>query len=57
MKMIHLDWVQIIKDIVVEVIVGLMTALIISTFDNNQPTQVQIEQNTEIKIEVVINND
>lgn len=54
MKMVHFDWVQIIKDIAVGVIVGIITSLILSTFENNQTTY--IEQNIETKIEVVINN-
>ena len=56
MKMVHLDWVQIIKDIIIGVIVSLISTLVLSTFNDNQATQIHIEQNIETKIEVVINN-
>lgn len=56
MKMVHLDWVQIIKDIIIGVIVSLISTLVLSTFNDNQATQVHIEQNIEIRTEVVINN-
>ena len=56
MKMVHFDWVQIIKDIAVGVIVSLISTLVLSAFNDNQATQIHIEQNIETKIEVVINN-